>query len=101
MAWERRARGVRYYTRSRRVGGRVVREYVGSGPHARLAAMLDEIDREERDRIRSMRRRDRARADALDEALRSHGAALDRLVAGMLESHGYHCHKGEWRRKRA
>jgi hypothetical protein len=45
--WERRERGELYYTRSRKVAGRVVREYVGTGPLAKLAA---ETDAEERRR---------------------------------------------------
>ena len=43
--WEKRQRGGLYYTRSRKVGGRVVREYVGTGPLAGIAALMDEEDR--------------------------------------------------------
>jgi len=37
---------VRYYTRSRKVDGWVIREYVGSGPIAEMAAQRDEAERE-------------------------------------------------------
>jgi hypothetical protein len=42
-------RGTRkYYTRSKRVDGRVVRQYVGSGEFAEVMAELDALERAER-----------------------------------------------------
>lgn len=61
----------RYYYRSRRVGGRVVTEYLGAGEGAERSAVMEARKREER-------------------AL---GAQLRELCAAVLRAHGYpHCH---------
>jgi hypothetical protein len=48
LSWEQRGTSGRYYTRSRREGGHIIREYVGSGPIAELMALADKTDRQRR-----------------------------------------------------
>ena len=101
MGWETRQRGGRSYTRSRKVGGRVVREYVGAGRVAELAAALDAADRRERaearQRLRELEEQDAPAFAALAEL----GAALDGLAAAFLIGAGSRRHhRGEWRRRR-
>ena len=67
MGWDK---GGRYYTHSRREGGRVVREYVGGGTAGRLASQFDGIEREKREIERTA-----ARADDFPAALREGGVA--------------------------
>jgi hypothetical protein len=78
MAWEKRERGGLYYTRSRKVNGKVVREYVGTGPLAELAAQMDAVKRCQRQEEAQALREERKRVEALEglirEALRSCGA---------------------------
>ena len=101
MGWETRARGGRYYTRSRKVGGRVVREYVGMGRVAELAAMLDAAERRERTAARQRLREAEAADAPAFAALAELGAAFDGLAAAFLIGAGYRRHhRGEWRRRR-
>lgn len=103
MGWERRPNGCTYYYRKRRVGGRVVSEFLGAEGSARatIAATLDRL------------RRERGRADR--EAVAHRLATLDGAEAEVVEWHdlvaavaraaleaaGYHRHdRGPWRKRR-
>lgn len=99
MSWESRGGRGRYYTRSRRVGGKVVREYVGRGPLAEAAAATDEAARLAAAAARAEYREDREGV----EAARSCSAAADEAARAELHAtmaaRGYHCHdRSTWRR---
>jgi hypothetical protein len=111
MAWEQRASG-RYYYRTKRIGGRVVRQYMGTdsarfGGHV-LPGMGSgwvafEEDEQRRRKLEARRRREqraRARNDAVIERLDECLARLRKQAAEVLRSLGYHNHKGEWRKRR-
>lgn len=101
MGWETRQRGGRYYTRSRKLGGRVVREYVGTGRVAELAAALDATERRERAATQERLREAAARDAPAFAALADLGAVLNGLAAAFLIEAGYRRHhRGEWRRRR-
>ncbi len=101
MAWETRAGAGPYYTRSRKVGGRVVREYVGRGPLAELIAADDAAQRAERAAAAASRQAQRAILAAADAPLVAFSNVLDGLAAATLTTAGYHRHhRGEWRRRR-
>jgi hypothetical protein len=101
MSWETRARGGRYYTRSKKVGGRVVRQYVGTGPVAEAWAALDAQARADRQASAGARRTERARLEAADGSLAELCATAGALARAALLLAGYRQHhRGEWRRKR-
>jgi hypothetical protein len=101
MAWERRGtKGRTYYYHSRRVGGRVVKEYVGSGWVGALAeAQVQHSRRQRADAAaeRAVWQRDLAETD---RALAELDRACHRLAEAALVAHGYHRHCGHWRRRR-
>src|SRR5271167_3074058 len=97
MGWELK----RYYTRSRKIAGKVVREYFGNGPEGRLAAGLDqqrpERKRQEREAIQADREQWSKACGPLDELI----AVTDLLAAAILLAGGYYRHdRGAWRRRR-
>jgi hypothetical protein len=100
MAWETRNGKGRYYTRSRRVNGKVVREYFGSGPAAEQAALDDALER--------LRRSERRRKFAIDQVQRAteqqrveaYCQWVEVVMRAELVAAGYHYHRGEWRKRR-
>jgi hypothetical protein len=100
VGWEKRERGGPYYTRSRREGGWVVREYVGAGLAGRLASEADRIDRERREVRALEEKREREKLEALAAPVLELSLAAEILAHAHLIAAGFHRHKGEWRRAR-
>ncbi len=101
MAWEKRERGGFYYTRSRKVNGRVVREYVGGGVLGELAAQMDAEDRQRREEEAAAWKEEREQIEALEASVEELYEAAEVLAKAALLAAGYHQHKrGEWRKWR-
>ena len=97
MSWEsRRGRG-RYYTRTREVGGRKFREYLGCGPEAHAAAAADALLHAERQRQYAARREERARLREHDGLVVRLFEVADLVASAALAAGGWHKHGGEWR----
>jgi hypothetical protein len=100
MAWEERERGGRYYTRSRKVAGRVVREYVGTCDVAELIARGDALDRRRREEEARLWREERERFDALDAGAGELDDLAELLARASFLAAGYRQHeRGEWRNR--
>jgi hypothetical protein len=101
MAWESRKGRGRYYTRSRRVGGKVTREYLGKGWKAIIASDIDELLKAKRAAAAASRRAERGELHKLDADLLAIGQGDDLNAKAALLAAGYRQHhRGEWRRKR-
>ena len=102
MGWETRPHsGGRYYTRSRKVAGRVLRVYVGGGALGEAAAAEDAHRRAERTAHAAHAAAERHRLRALDDQVAAVYAAVEALVRERLAVAGYRQHhRGEWRRRR-
>jgi len=91
-----------YWYRSKRIGGRVVREYVGRGEWCAAAAQLDQFDRQSEAATKAGAQAQRAKLEAID---REAQAAFDAVTAAMnatLRAAGYRQHaRGQWRKRRA
>jgi hypothetical protein len=96
VAWERG-----YYYRVRKVNGRVVRQYCGSGPLAQLAAAQVEVERSRRGLRRLAERHQREEMEAFDDQVNEVNRLADLLAQAALIAAAYHQHdRGQWRRKR-
>ena len=99
MGWEVRGR-CRFYTRSRKVAGRVVREYVGTGAVAELAAAADALRRADRRAVMEARRAEEANWQAALAPLMELSRVADLMARTALLAGGYHRHARTWRKKR-
>ncbi len=101
MAWEKRDRGGLYYTRSRKVDGQVVREYIGGGAWGELAAQMDALKRCQRQEEVQALTEECKRIEALQTSLEELCEAAEVFTRATLLAAGYRRHnRGEWRRKR-
>ncbi len=99
--WERRERGGLYYTRSRKKGGRVVREYVGGGILGELAARLDAEERERREEEEAIWKEEREGLEEISSLVEELFEGVETIVRSRLILAGYRRHnRGEWRRRR-
>ncbi len=101
MAWESRNGVGRYYTRSRRVNGRIIREYVGTGLLGELACEADASEKAKQALATAAFRVIQNRDAELDEKLDSFLGYAEYVAGGLLILAGHHQHKrGEWRQRR-
>ena len=99
--WEWRERGGPYYTRSRKEGGRVVREYVGGGALGEIAALEDAHARSRRQEEAALWKEDRGRLEELAAPVDELCEAAEVLARAALLAAGYRRHtRGEWRKRR-
>ena len=96
MAWDRN----RYYSRSRRQNGRVVRHYIGIGSVAIAAAAEDAQRRAERDAARAAWKAAKARQAALAAPFKVLDELVSLLSRAILLRSGLKRHGGQWRRPR-
>ena len=100
MSWEARKGRGKYYTRSRRVGGQVVREYVGAGRAAEIMADFDRRKRAEHVHEAAERKKQRAEETSLDAEVGQICRFADLISWAVLLSAGFRNYRGQWRKRR-
>lgn len=100
MGWENR-KGRQVYYRKKRIGKRVVSEYVGSGEDAFLIAILEDHERDKAERKRRAWRKTIEREAGIDRLMGDAAKIVKTLTDAMLVVNGYRRHKGQWRKRRS
>jgi hypothetical protein len=99
--WERRERGGLYYTRSRKVNGKVAREYIGGGVLGEIAARMDAEERRRREVEAAAWREEQERLEELAGLVDELCEDVEIIAQSALLAAGFRRHKrGEWRRQR-
>ena len=100
MAWESR-KGRKYYYRSKRHNGAVVKLYFGCGAAAEAAAREDTMKCAARASQRATMQQDVLREEPSRVLLSELGSQVDGVLRAALAAAGYHQHdRGSWRKRR-
>jgi hypothetical protein len=100
VSWELRGNR-RYYTRSRRIKGKLTRSYIGKGLEAEIAAAIDAANRAQRKVKSDAHRALFAHIEMLDSLTREMEESVRVLVEAVLLVAGYHRHdRGKWQKRR-
>jgi hypothetical protein len=101
MAWEKRERGGLYYTRSRKLNGKVVREYIGAGVLGKIAALEDECERCRREEEAALWEEEQEQLEAFAAPVDELCDAAETIAHAVLLAAGFRRHnRSEWRRQR-
>lgn len=96
MGWDKG----KYYTRSRKVRGRVVREYIGGGRFGLAVAGIDAIERVQRLGERKRLLNEKAELETFDDRIAMIVESAEAIAHATLLVAGYHEHRGQWRKRR-
>ena len=99
MGWEKRG-NKKFYYRKKRMGQRVVSEYMGTGSLADLYLAMDAEERIERCLTRTVWAEQRLEANNLEADIEHLNEIVSNLVSTTLLVSGYRSHKGQWRKAR-
>jgi hypothetical protein len=101
MPWETRHQNKSYYYRARKVNGRVVKTYIGTGLLAEEMAQADARERQQREQRLADRKQRQDELAAIDMPLEGFAEAVEVLTRASLVDAGYHFHRSsEWRKRR-
>jgi hypothetical protein len=98
--WQRRG-AKRYLTQSRKRHGRIIREYLGTGPVAEALYHVEAMERQQRHAAREAWRQSLADQTAIDAQVQRWWAQQDLLLQALLYSEGCYRHARSTWRKRA
>lgn len=100
MPWKKQSGG-RYYYREKRVNGRLIRKYVGSGEHGEREAKLDADRRAARKAQLDAFHQAAAQFNEVGKPLQDLCGLTDFIMKASLTTAGYYQHDhGEWRCRR-
>lgn len=99
MGWENRGNG-RYYYRKKRIGSKVVSEYVGNGVLAEIAENLDKSEQAKRIDKHKQEKQSLEQVININRIMNKVENEIKILAKVYLLMNGFHTHKGTWRKKR-